>query len=148
MPIPMLDTHIPVFITTFITLLVFMVPTFTTPLVFTALTHTALTVMPIILASVMLIPNTTPPTHTPTHMPDIHTTTMFITLLESTVPTFTTPFMDHGIKRINVSSQKLAMCVSKDTIGMKNKYPFLSKKIILATFQFGAQIFCKLYLNS
>merc|ERR1712020_881755 len=101
--------------------------------------HTALTVMPIILASVMLIPNTIPPTHTPTHMPDIHTTTMFITLLESTVPTFTTPlvfmaemftptFMDHGIKRINVSSQKLAMCVSKDTIGMKKQITIFNKK--------------------
>merc|ERR1712241_514638 len=80
MPIPMLDTHIPVFITTFITLLVF-----------TALTHTALTVMPIILANVMLIPNTTPPTH----IPDSHTTEMF-----------TTPLMEDGIKRMNVSPQK------------------------------------------
>merc|ERR1712141_870666 len=96
-----------------ITLLVLMVPTFTTPLVFTALTHTALTVMPIILANVMPIPNTTPPTH----IPDSHTTTMFTTPLESTVHPFTTPlvftaemstttFMEDGIKRMNVSPQK------------------------------------------
>merc|ERR1712241_734068 len=72
MPIPMLDTHIPVFTTMFITPLESTVHPFTTPLVFTA---------------------------------EMSTTT----------------FMEDGIKRMNVSPQKEAMAVSRDTIGMKNK---------------------------